>query len=202
MKNKRKHPALYVIIFAILVIFVLLVLDIFNIPTKLGFNIRVINTNLWGIILSNIIVITLFMITFILFDRRNIEKDELGKYAGKVLLESTYESVKSFVPIICAIIKNKDCNEISKKIDFNYINNRPFDNEQKIFELLQNGFLEKKDYAKYIEIKQCYQKMVFIIKDKQLSTSLAKILLRQLSELLYPEMEKFKENKGRKNGTE
>ena len=44
--------------------------------------------------------------------------------------------------------------------------------------------------------------MVFIIKDKQLSTSLAKILLRQLSELLYPEMEKFKENKVRKNGTE
>lgn len=70
-KNTKK----YILIFIIFIIFMLvyLIMDYLNVPTLLNINIDNINTNLLDIVINSIIVITLYLIIYLILDKRTVQ---------------------------------------------------------------------------------------------------------------------------------
>ncbi len=208
-ERKKKKVAVgnkkYIIAIAltsVICIGILLIVDTFNIPTKLGFNVSVINTNIWSILFGNIVVITLFAITFILLDKRNIEKDKLGKFAGAVTLLNTYKQLSSFLMLLSALIEPSEIEEpnseeIISKGQIDYLNEKPFEYDEKIFELLQNGYIKKEQYEKYDEIMKKYKIVVFFVTESTINKKPVSNHLKTLKNDLETEIEaieKYKES--------
>ena len=172
--------------------------DVLNIPTKMGVSIHALNNNLWSVLLGNIIVITLFVITFLLFDKRNLEKDQLGKFAGVMALKSIYREVDLLVGIIekhIEELEKKEKNAIKKDyslIDF-FDRKYPFENDDMIFELLQNGYISKVRYQNYYNIKDLYNAVILSITEFPKSTDMAKAFFDKLKEKIEPEIEALNE---------
>ena len=153
----KKYKAIF-ITFALFVLIgiICFVLDYFNIPYRLGFNFVFLNLDFWSIYLGNGIVIALFITTFILFDKRNLEKDKLSTYAGTIMLKGTYKRVERFLNIYK---KNEilDLNENQKT----YFKNEPFKSDDKIFDCLENGQISKDRFDAYQSIKMYYEMLIF-----------------------------------------
>jgi len=161
-KNKRIITTLCLLIVIVLVLFVI---DFFNIPSKWGLNPSVINMDFWSMFLSNGVVISLFIITFVLFDRKKLEKEKLAEYAGIVLLRDTYQRCESFILILKEMIKTNDEDKKTEKFSDNqlrFIADEPFKDNDKIFEYLGNGHIPRKRYENYKEIKQSYESIINI----------------------------------------
>lgn len=161
-KNKRIITTLCLLIVIVLVLFVL---DFFNIPSKWGLNPSVINMDFWSMFLSNGVVISLFIITFVLFDRKKLAKEKLAEYAGIVLLRDTYKRCESFMLILKETLKTNDEDKKTEKFSDNqlrFIADEPFKDNDKIFEYLGNGYISRKRYENYKEIKQSYETIINI----------------------------------------
>ena len=91
----------------VVVTLICLVLDYYDVPSMLGINTNVFNLDFWSIFLGNGIVITLFIVTFFLFDKKNLQKEKLADYAGVVLLLDTYLECESFIKIIQGVLARK-----------------------------------------------------------------------------------------------
>lgn len=176
---------------------IMFVLDILNVPSKIGINTNI-NIDVWDIFISNSVVILLFTITFLLFDRRNLEKDRLATYAGIVLLIEVYNSCQSFYHIFDALINNGEIEPDGQTFNektIEYIENTPFANSEKIFDLLTEGFISKESYEQYSKIKKCYGIVVFSFCDLPNGKELAKIALKTLVDDTSKELERLEKLK-------
>ncbi len=151
-----------VTLFVFIMTLLCFIFDYFNIPTKLGLNVGMINYDLWGILLGNGVVIVLFVITYNLFDKRNLEKEKLADYAAAVLISDTYKQCRTFLPILEGLLEasEEDKKKHSQKM-IEYITVTPFKNDDKIFEMLTNGYIARKRYEGYIAIKNTYESLVY-----------------------------------------
>ena len=103
---KRDSIPIIVIFFFVLITILCFILDYFDLPTKIGINVNLINMDFWGIFIGNGIVVVLFIITFMLFDKRNLDKEKLANYTGAVLLQNTYKQCETFLPILERFLKS------------------------------------------------------------------------------------------------
>ncbi len=84
-KNTKK----YILIFIIFTL-VYLIIDYLNLPTLLNIYIDNINSNLLNIFINSIIVIILYLITYLTIDKRTIEKSKNKKDVYKQILINMY----------------------------------------------------------------------------------------------------------------
>lgn len=167
-KKSKKASEKYNAIFITFALFLLLgviflVLDYFNIPYRLGFNFNFLNLDFWSIFLGNGIVIALFITTFILFDKRNLEKDKLSTYAGTLMLKEIYGRLNVFL-IIYEKSLNAENEEDKLKMterEIDYFKNEPFKSDNKIFECLENGQISKERFDAYKTIKMYYEMLIY-----------------------------------------
>lgn len=200
MKKKKlsKKKAIMVVVGVLLIYtMIVFVLDLFNVPSKIGINTNI-NIDIWDIYISNAVVILLFTITFLLFDRRNLEKDRLATYAGIVLLIEVYNSCQSFYPIFDALINNDEIEPDKQTLNEkarDYMENTPFANNDKIFDLLTEGSISKESYEQYSKIKKCYGIVVFSFCDLPKGKDLAKIALKTLVDDTTKELDRLEKLK-------
>lgn len=193
-KKKAIGAAVGVLLIFTIIIFVL---DLLNVPSKIGINTNI-NIDVWDIFISNSVVILLFTITFLLFDRRTLEKDRLATYAGIVLLIEVYNSCQSFYRIFDALINNDEIEPDGKTFNAKareYIENTPFANNDRIFDLLTEGFISKESYEQYSKIKKCYGIVVFSFCDLPKGKGLAQVTLKTLVEDTSKELERLEKMK-------
>lgn len=73
-----------------LVVFVLFIFfDYFNIASSLGLQVKNININLFSAVLNAFVVIVLYIVTFIVVDKRQIKKDQNSELIAKILMQSS-----------------------------------------------------------------------------------------------------------------
>lgn len=164
MKNKRKNVKWALIVSAML-LSIYIILDVVNLPSKLGIHIENINIDLLGIVIGNLVIIAGAVVTYFLIDARGIEKDNMARCAALYLLIETYNAIEAFVPIIESCIKGVKENGNTQKPLFNeeilaYINNTPFENSKMIYDGLRNGNIDYQLYKTYTEIKKKYEASV------------------------------------------
>lgn len=121
------------------------------------------NWDVAGIVIGNLVVICLFMITFHLLDRRNIEKDRNQREIAILTLKSTCEECKAMVEMFD---NPKILSSVLSKIDHNipmaedkcrqYYLNRPFKYREKIEEFTISGIITKDEYSGFIDVEKKY----------------------------------------------
>ena len=159
---KLGKKSLVITIIASLTILLCFIFDYFNIPTKLGLYVNAINYDLWGIIIGNGVVIALFVITYNLFDKRNLEKERLADYAAAVMILDDYRQCRGLMLWVEAVLET----DIQNRDDYSpnmieKITNLPFKNSEKIFEFLASGHIPRERYDIYSNIKNTYDTLVY-----------------------------------------
>ena len=79
--------------------FVYFFLDISDLPAGIGIHSEKINWDIAAIVISNLVVICLYLVTFNVLDNRSIEKDKNQREVALLLLFKTYEQCKESVSL-------------------------------------------------------------------------------------------------------
>ena len=171
-KNTKK----YILIFIIFTL-VYLIIDYLNLPTLLNIYIDNINSNLLDVFINSIIVIILYLITYLTIDKRTIEKSKNKKDVYKQILINMYsECIQTLnlihdENILNKIIKQVDGNApiIENKI-VNNLMNLPFENKDTILDFAKSGEIDVNTFQRFLNIQSDYRKyinMLIICFDRQ-----------------------------------
>ena len=161
-KNTKK----YILIFIIFTL-VYLIIDYLNLPTLLNIYIDNINSNLLDIFINSIIVIILYLITYLTIDKRTIEKSKNKKDVYKQILINMYsECIQTLnlihdENILNKIIKQVDGNApiIENKI-VNNLMNLPFENKDTILDFAKSGEIDVNTFQRFLNIQSDYRKYI------------------------------------------
>lgn len=165
MKEKNR---LSLLMYLFIPIVVVIVLDYFNLPSILGFKMSNVNYTLIDTVLNVSVVISLYIITFFLIDKRQIRKDDNAKGTADILMLSAYNQCKE----LSKIVDTQSWLEryIVPKIDFNKtdldnrvilnLRNNPFTEHSHILLLAENGAISRGDLMKYFEIMELYKSFI------------------------------------------
>lgn len=191
-KALKRYKAIFVTFIVLGIVGIIcFVLDYFNIPFKIGFNFNFLNLDFWGIFLSNGIVVALFITTFILFDKRNLEKDKLSTYAGILTLKDIYGRLNIFLDIYEKSLNAEDEEEklVMTEREIDYFKNDPFKSDDKIFECLEKGQINKDRFDAYQKIKMYYRMLFYYAFEFGEHKEIEKFCFDQLKEELNKEKE-------------
>lgn len=196
--------------YALIPLLVIIVFDYFNLPSCVGLKMDNINNDVFGVAFNAFVVIALYVITYVVLDKRQIEKDENAKSTANLLMLSAYQQCKDSIKMV----DNQQVLEeyIVPKIDFNKINldnhvmtnlqNNPFIEHAHIIELAENGAIVSSDLSIYLKIMELYKSFVLMritFFDIHKSDNLEHVSLRKkiladknmLNSMLEKEMEKL-----------
>ena len=196
----RKNVCAIIIAFALLSVG-LCIADYFNYPSLLGIDIPSINWDFTSMLISNIIVIILYLITFVLIDHSNIKRSENQERNVRIILNKSYTHCKEFIELL----DNKENAKMAaKKCNFDVPNfqdpvmvkyqDLPFELEQYILDASHNGILSEEEFQTYINIRKLYKsyitnRITFFDADKyydnpQITHSIIPYLEKTRSELI------------------
>ncbi len=172
----EKATKKYILIVVILVL-VYFIVDYLNIPTLLNIHIDNINDSLLNIFINSIVVIILYLITYLTIDKRAIEKSKNKKDIYKQILINMYtECIETINLLYDKSILNKVVNQvdgnapiIENKIVNNLIN-LPFESKETILDFAKNGEVDVNTLQRFLKIQSDYRKyinMLIICFDKQ-----------------------------------
>ena len=157
-----------------------------------SFKIDNINSNLLDIFINSIIVIILYLITYLTIDKRSIEKSKNKKDIYKQILINMYsECIQTLnlihdENILNKIIKQVDGNApiIENKI-VNNLMNLPFENKDTILDFAKSGEIDVNTFQRFLNIQSDYRKyinMLIICFDRQEYIETLKVkLLKKLN---------------------
>ena len=165
-----KKPNIYSMLFkyAIFPFVLVIIVDYFNVPSIIGFEMSNINFDLIGALINALIVLCLYIITYAVIDRRQMQKDDNAKLTANLLILSTYKKCQDLLKII----DNQEWleNYIVPKIDFNKIDsknevsmnlqNDPFTEHSHILDLAGNGSITISDLKMYLNVMESYRSYV------------------------------------------
>jgi hypothetical protein len=164
----KKKNRLSLLMYLFIPTVVVIVLDYFNLPSILGFKMSNVNYTLIDTVLNVSVVISLYIITFFLIDKRQIRKDDNAKGTADILMLSAYNQCKELSKIVDTQSWLKSY--IVPKIDFNktsldnrvifYLQNNPFAEHSHILLLAENGAISRGDLMKYLEIMELYKSFI------------------------------------------
>lgn len=158
-----RYKPIIITIFGCLILNALIVLvDYFDLLSRIGFHINHINLELIGIVVGNSIVICLYLITFYLFDKRRIDENDRAEYAGYLLLMDVYQRCDSCLYIMQEVLNFIDETGIPPKAK-DFLIEDPFENNEKLLDLLISGKITVKHYDEYCAIKEQYHSLAITI---------------------------------------
>lgn len=162
--NKHLIKAIIPVVFFLVYLF----LDYINIGGKIGIEVSKINSALFSSLLNATIVVTLYIATYYIVDRRQIQKEKNASYVVDVLLYHTYTDCVGNL----GLVNNKEFVEkyIVPKVDFDKpmnhdsvvqnLQNSPFSTRNEIIDLAKSGLVEEEVFDKYIAIERNYKNLV------------------------------------------
>ena len=158
-----------IILSCLVLTFIYFLLDINDLPASIGIQSENINWDIASIIISNIVVVCLYLITFNELDHRSIEKDKNHREVALLLLSKTYgecrESVEVFDYPGAAKHAAEKC-DLSKMIhedkQLQYYLDFPFEFHEQIVEFASSGIISKKEFSDYLDLREAFRKHINI----------------------------------------
>lgn len=160
IRNKfKRHSIKFYIITIIIINNIYFWSDYFNIPSKL-INANNINLSLLIAVLNNSVTVSLFIITYFVINRKNLEnKKNQRKIARSVLINvcSNCLFIRNHSDFKNMLNEISNYKEIEKQQVTEYYKNLPFQYERLIIEFAKTGVINAKIYDGFYEIKSEYQ---------------------------------------------
>ena len=139
-------------------------LDYFNVMYFISKNI---NFDFLNIFINALVIIFMFIITYILIDRKTLKNQERIENNKKgillLLLEKTYNECRNQIDVL----DEQEMVEkyLIPKINFNSVDDpfikniksKPFEYEDKIISLFSDGVLDKKYFKEYMNVKDLFE---------------------------------------------
>lgn len=159
------------IIVCILIGFICLMLfalDYYDVLSKNNIDIWRINIDFWSTLISSAIVIALYIITYVLIDKRRIKQEENKRNVANLLLRKIYSECLDDIKrmeskdyrIAMASKINFD-NSIGDEPVYQQLMDSPFDNHEMILSFAKEGVIKAETLEKYLNVKREFR--VFII---------------------------------------
>ncbi|MBR0351444.1 MAG: hypothetical protein IJH76_06485 [Clostridia bacterium] len=144
-----------------------LTLDYLNIPTLLNLRIYNINNDFLSIFINSIIVIFLYIITYLTIDKKSIEKSKNIEDIYKQILINMYNDCIETINLCCddyilkKIVEKVDGNTpmIENKLVNNLIKT-PFESKQIILDFAKNGDISVNTLQNFLVIETDYRKYI------------------------------------------
>lgn len=164
MDSKQKNK---IIIGSSIFVFLYLIIDYFNLFSLLGFKASNINTNLLGIVINSIVVISLYLVTFEFVDKRNEAKERNKVLTAKQMLKQVYSKCKynmelmedpKIRPYIVRFVDPDKLIENDNK--YRIFEESPFINESELLEFFKDGTLTEDVYKTYLINKDNYHQFM------------------------------------------
>lgn len=155
----KRYPIKFCIITVIIINSIYFWSDYFNIPSKL-INVNNINLSLLIAVLNNSVTVSLFIITYFVINRKNLEnKKNQRKIARSVLINvcSKCLFIKENSDFKNMLNEISNYKEIEKQQTIEYYKNLPFQYEKLIIEFAKTGVINAEIYDGFYNIKDTYQ---------------------------------------------
>lgn len=164
MEIKDKYMIIVYIIIASLLIFIVGLVDYFNLLYFISKNL---SFDFLNIFINSLVIIFMFIITYILIDKKTLKNQERVDNNKKgillLLLEKTYKECLSQIDML-------DEQEIVEKylipkMNFNFVDDpflsniksKPFEYEDEMINLFSDGVIDKTFFKEYMKIKDLYE---------------------------------------------
>lgn len=141
-------------------------MDFLNLPSYM-FNMGKINWDFSSSVINSVVVIILYLITYIVLDRRTAEKEKNKNKICILLIRNAFEEAKSQAELLSSEIIEK---YLVPKVDFNavlindemiiQVSNVPFQNDKLILELAKDGQISEEILSGYFKVKASYQSFI------------------------------------------
>ena len=159
---KNRIP--WVVIACVLLSTAYLLLDIFNIPSRMGIDIPSLNWDGAALVIGNIIVIGLFLVTYFLLDKRSVEKENNQREVAELVLKLTYDRCEETIKLfdnpktteLAAKKCNRDALEFQDSVLQAYLN-LPFEHTDMINDFVKSGVIAADEYNNYLTVRELYQ---------------------------------------------
>lgn len=157
----KKGRLIFALTVCIGITVLLIIGDLFDMFSRLGINVPELNMDFISLVVTNAIVIILFIVAYHYVDKRNIKAMENKRELGMHLLQKTCDSCESMDNSLSVeIIKSF----VVPKVDFNATKNQlvdnlkeaPFSFDDELMELFLDGTLTKAEFELYTELKSQY----------------------------------------------
>ena len=144
-------------------------LDINNVTSSMGIPSQKINWDVASIVISNLVVVCLYLITFNVLDNRSIEKDKNQREVAVLILNKTYEQCKEASSLFdnpsirTSAVKKCDFNKTiyEDPIQIRFLE-APFEFHSKIVELASLGIISKQEFSDYMNVMTAYKNHINI----------------------------------------
>lgn len=144
-------------------------LDINDLPAGIGIHSEKINWDIASIVIGNLVVISLYLITFSLLDSRQIKMSKNQREVALLLMFKTYEQCKESV----LLFERREVREKAvEKCDFDkvihedkqlqYYLDFPFEFHEQIVAFASTGIISKKEFSDYLELREAFRKHINI----------------------------------------
>lgn len=164
MDEKDKKMIVNYSVVAGILILIVGALDYFNVMYFISKNL---NFDFLNIFINALVIIFMFIITYILIDRKTLKNQEKIENNKKgillLLLEKTYNECRNQIDVL----DEQEMVEkyLIPKINFNSVDNpfikniksKPFEYEDKIISLFSDGVLDKKYFKEYMNVKDLFE---------------------------------------------
>ena len=147
-----------IILSCLVLTFIYFLLDINDLPASIGIQSENINWDIASIIISNIVVVCLYLITFNELDHRSIEKDKNQREVALLLLSKTYGECRESVEVLDypGAAKQAADTQLQYYLDF------PFEFHEQIVEFASSGIISKKEFSDYLDLREAFRKHINI----------------------------------------
>lgn len=159
-----KQRGLIIAVFCIMgvVIAAILLLSIFDIPSKIGLNCNDVNWGIQGTLIGAVITTGLFVLTYLLIQRRDLQRQRNKQEIAILLLKDTYTDCKKglslFEKTYYQILASNPDEDTAKQIrsDADKFAQSSFQNETVIMDLCKDGVISSEQLRAYFMVKTFY----------------------------------------------
>lgn len=157
MKRKTKEkwykkPIWQIILITILLCIVIVLVDILNIPSRMG--ITSINIDAEASLINSIITVALFAAAYVLIDQWEAKKNKNKQEIAKRLLETTYNSCKTYLAPQMINVLAFAAGVLNSQERYE---DNPFKNNEQIVQLAMDGVISVSWFNNYLSVKSLFE---------------------------------------------
>ncbi len=145
---------------ALLLLAVILILDLLNIPSRIGIKALSLNTSFWSALVGPVTTLLVFAASFHLIEKWNVEINQNKREAAKHLLLGAYKQCNETVEMleydffIKSMVKHTNFNEaINESSPAVRLSKLPFQNEKTIMQFCTDGYIKGEEIDHYFDVK-------------------------------------------------
>lgn len=169
LKQRKQASVLLVFIVTVALCTLYIAADYCNFPSKIEFDIKKINMDVFGIVMNIVIVVITFVLTYYFVEKRRIEKLDNQRSIAIYLMKQCYESCLYYADMIEEMStdsqNNRELNEREEREQrrlCDFFSEQPFKEEDSIRQYMVEGILSEIDLEHYFTVKKKYETYVFM----------------------------------------